>query len=556
MRQTLTCTVADMRNGAIIVACRLVALVLLMLPLLADRANAQDRIALVIGNDRYPDFLADRQLAKAVNDARAVGDALEKLGFVVIRGENLDRHEMADRISEFAGKINPGDMAFFFYAGHGVAISGSNYLLPSDVRRLLPGEQANVRDMAIGETDVVAAIQERQAGAVVIMLDACHENPLMRSGLDRGVGQAIGLTRGAEMPGALAIYSAGSAHAALDRLGPDDPSPTSLFVRELAPRLARSDADLVETIIGVRESVAERAATAGVEQFPAYYDQIRGGRVFLANHPTIARPAAPTGPLRPSLTHTVRIAPSATPGSNGTNWGLIVGGTNLDTKPKQTIGGEPSIDTKGVKTVRIVQPPTAGPLAQLAPPAQFSQKVVLYEESAGDPVGKQFIGSVVWRSEPDTPTADQSPSLAVLADIEIPARGLTAHWRMRRNTDQALPASHTIEISFTQADSPHGEIIRVPGVLMKQAADAKGMPLASLAVKVTSGVFLIGLSAISTDMQRNIPLLKERPWLDIPIVYADGKRAILAIEKGEAGAKAMTDAFAQWETTAETKGGD
>jgi hypothetical protein len=113
-----------------------------------------------------------------------------------------------------------------------------------------------------------------------------------------------------------------------------------------------------------------------------------------------------------------------------------------------------------------------------------------------------------------------------------------------------------MEISFTQANSPHGEIVNAPGVLMKQAADAKGIPLAAVTVKVTSGVFLIGLSAVSTDMQRNMQLLKERLWLDIPIVYADGKRAILAMEKGEAGAKAIADAFANWDATAETRSGD
>src|ERR1700730_7372711 len=97
-------------------------------------AYAQNRIALVIGNDSYPNLPADKQLAKAANDARAVGDALEKMGFSVVRGENLDRQGMVDRIFEFTRKIRPGDRAVMFYAGHGVSISGGNYLLPSDVR--------------------------------------------------------------------------------------------------------------------------------------------------------------------------------------------------------------------------------------------------------------------------------------------------------------------------------------------------------------------------------------------------------------------------------------
>lgn len=116
---------------------------------------AQDKIALVIGNNDYANLPAGQQLAKAVNDARSVGDALEKIGFAVIRGENLDRQSMIDRIFAFTQRIKPGDTALFFYAGHGVSIGGANYLLPADVRSANPGEEARVRSMAIGEADLI-----------------------------------------------------------------------------------------------------------------------------------------------------------------------------------------------------------------------------------------------------------------------------------------------------------------------------------------------------------------------------------------------------------------
>ncbi|MBI4274202.1 MAG: caspase family protein, partial [Rhizobiales bacterium] len=109
-------------------------------------ASAQNRVALVIGNDRYPNLPADKQLSKAVNDARAIGNALEKIGFSVIRGENLDRRGMVDRLFTFTQKIQPGDMAVVFYAGHGVAISGGNYLLPTDMPLPQPGEEPRVRN--------------------------------------------------------------------------------------------------------------------------------------------------------------------------------------------------------------------------------------------------------------------------------------------------------------------------------------------------------------------------------------------------------------------------
>ena len=86
----------------------------------------------------------------------------------------------------------------------------------------------------------------------------------------------------------------------------------------------------------------------------------------------------------------------------------------------------------------------------------------------------------------------------------------------------------------------------MPGVLMKQAEQTRGVPLAGLAVKVTPGFFLIGLSALETEMQRNLQLLKERSWFDIPIVYNNNRRAILAMEKGTPGEKVFNEAFATW----------
>ena len=70
---------------------------------------------------------------------------------------------------------------------------------------------------------------------------------------------------------------------------------------------------------------------------------------------------------------------------------------------------------------------------------------------------------------------------------------------------------------------------------MKQAEEARGTELAGLAIKVTDRFFLMGLSAAGTDVQRNEQLLKDRPWFDIPIVYTNGGRAILAMEKGPPG---------------------
>ncbi len=81
---------------------------------------------------------------------------------------------------------------------------------------------------------------------------------------------------------------------------------------------------------------------------------------------------------------------------------------------------------------------------------------------------------------------------------------------------------------------------------MKSGEQTNGSRLAGATAKVTSGLFLVGLSATESDMQRNLQMLKEQPWFDIPLIYENGRRAILAFEKGAAGERAFQEAFSVW----------
>ncbi|MBR0928457.1 hypothetical protein JQ561_17730 [Bradyrhizobium diazoefficiens] len=187
------------------------------------------------------------------------------------------------------------------------------------------------------------------------------------------------------------------------------------------------------------------------------------------------------------------------------------------------------------------------PSASDQPVAPVAQKVVLYDEDPSDPKGKQYVGSVVWRLEPIKASGAQKADVAVRADIEIPDRKFKMTMSFRRNTDSSLPASHTAELTFIlPPDFPGGSVSNVPGILMKSNEQARGTPLAGLAVKVTDGFFLVGLSNVDADRARNVQLLKERSWFDVPLVYANQRRAIIAIEKGAPGERAFNDAFAQW----------
>jgi hypothetical protein len=100
-------------------------------------AFAEKRVALVIGNNDYRNV---PPLQKAVNDARAMSDALKQLGFTVLFAENQNRKAFSETMLAFDKAVDPGDTAFFFFAGHGFEINGQNYLLPTDIAAVTQGQ--------------------------------------------------------------------------------------------------------------------------------------------------------------------------------------------------------------------------------------------------------------------------------------------------------------------------------------------------------------------------------------------------------------------------------
>jgi hypothetical protein len=190
---------------------------------------------------------------------------------------------------------------------------------------------------------------------------------------------------------------------------------------------------------------------------------------------------------------------------------------------------------------RVGQPSSTDQIAPVA------QRVVLYEDDPSDSKGKQYVGSVIWRTEPIKASGNQKADIAVRADIEIPDRKFKMTISFRRNTDTSLPASHTAELTFVlPQDFSGGSVGNVPGILMKSNEQARGTPLAGQSVKVTDGFFLVALSNTEADRTRNMPLLKERSWFDVPLVYTNQRRAIIAIEKGAPGERAFNEAFSAW----------
>lgn len=253
-------------------------------------AWAEKRVALVVGNDLYQNLPPETQLRNAVNDARAMRDTLTGLGFEVLYGENLDRRSLVDKVFDLTARLTADDTAFIYFAGHGVAFDGANYLLPSDipaVRTNARAEEARLAEQAIAETLLIDRVTMSGARVAILVLDACRNNPL-RGANKRALGSSRGLVPAQPAKGVFTIYSAGTGQEALDRLGPDDKNPNSVFTRIFMDMLRKPGIDLKAVITETRREVLRIASAAGYEQVPAYYDQVVGGDIYLAGAPKLA----------------------------------------------------------------------------------------------------------------------------------------------------------------------------------------------------------------------------------------------------------------------------
>ena len=260
-------------------------------------AFAEKRIALVIGNDVYRNLPEREQLHNAINDARAMRAALEGLGFEVMPvAENLDRAALVGRLSDFAAKLEQGDIAFFFYAGHGVSLNGANYLLPTDIpppRASGRAEEDRLAELSVPESSISDRIKRSGARIAVVVLDACRDNPLAPPG-GRSVGVSRGLAPPPENRGVLSIYSAGSGQQALDRLGEADTSANSVFTRVFVKKLKTPGLGLRAMAFETQGEVASLATGAGHDQVPGVYSQIIGEDVFLAGRVAVVPAAVET----------------------------------------------------------------------------------------------------------------------------------------------------------------------------------------------------------------------------------------------------------------------
>ncbi|WP_180900109.1 hypothetical protein [Martelella soudanensis] len=186
-------------------------------------------------------------------------------------------------------------------------------------------------------------------------------------------------------------------------------------------------------------------------------------------------------------------------------------------------------------------------VAAPAPPVGAAQKMYLYEEQLGQSVPSAYQGTVAWElKQENTGTAVSEPVIEGV--MNVPEAGLSGVITFRRNDDSSLPASHLIDISFTVGENFQGGAIdNVQRISLKNTEAARGDPLIAVSAKITDDLYMLALNDFDQARGQNLALLAERNWIDIPITYRNGRRALLTLEKGTTGMAIFDRAVQEWQ---------
>lgn len=250
--------------------------------LVANPDARQRRAALVIGNSAYRNVAA---LSNPLHDAKKVAETLRAVGFETVTLANDATHQILDdALRTFANAVERADWAIVYYAGHGIEVSGVNYLIPVDARLKV---DRDVQFEAVPLGQIMAALEGAKK-LKLILLDACRDNPFasnMRRTIasDVPANRSIGTTTGTRSVGrglaeikasgaTLVVYAARGGHVALDGEGENSP-----FAIAVIQRIATPSIEINTVFRLVRDDVME--ATAG-RQEPYTYGSLPGSEDF------------------------------------------------------------------------------------------------------------------------------------------------------------------------------------------------------------------------------------------------------------------------------------
>ena len=263
----------------------------------SNAAKADRRVAFVVGNGAYKNVAP---LPNPPIDARAMASVLRNVGFDVVEGTNLSRDSMTQKLLEFGKKAQDADVALFFYAGHGIAINGTNYLLPVDA------DIKSEMDVKLGSAiniDVTLDQTMSDAKVKLVLLDACRDNPfaakIRSAATSRSVNVQSGLAEMKSSEGTLIAFATGPGQTALDGQG----GTNSPFTRALVANIAKPGVEIQQAMTQVRAQVNEETNKGQLPWGhtnligPVYLNPVAApAEAPLAQAPNTPAPTASTAP--------------------------------------------------------------------------------------------------------------------------------------------------------------------------------------------------------------------------------------------------------------------
>jgi hypothetical protein len=225
---------------------------------------------------------------------------------------------------------------------------------------------------------------------------------------------------------------------------------------------------------------------------------------------------------------------------------LNTDGTEIDAGPA---GGEATVGegtSVAAATQAAEQPAPAAAEEPTAIPV--GQRAIFYEERTSVAQGSAEPGATVWSLVQESPGNDLPPEPAIRAEASIPGKDIQLRMTIRRNADETLPASHIVELIFLTPDNfAGGAVDNVLRMTMKETEEAAGSPMQGIPAKIADGFFLIALDDGQQARDANIALMRRQNWIDVPIVYKSGRRALMTMEKGLPGEKVFEQAMKAWQ---------
>ena len=341
----------------------------------------------------------------------------------------------------------------------------------------------------------------------------------------------------------------------------------------LMPGRGRARAEDAPTGNGFPRARAEREGMSAVSIFVivfavllagaggAGYWAVNQGYLDVSGMFSPATPVAETETAAPTPATAETAEPATGPGNTAAPAAAPEASTELATvddrlTPEAALSGEPlalaaTTPEPAEERLTATTPDSAAnaeaAVAALDPANVAGSQSLLLEASDNGTTGAvPFSGTVDWSKG-----VDEIGQPTLVGKANIPARNLGVDVLIRRNADASLPASHLMEVNFRVSDTfIGGSVAGLPGVLLKNEELVQGTPLVGASARVVGNSFLFALSASPEDLNNNNTLLTTRKWMDLALIYATGKRAIITLEKDSAAEALFKEVFESWSQTA------